>query len=264
MRALAVDDKKMPLEALVEAIEEAAPGIELTAFRNPLDVLAWEGVKDVDVAFVDIDMPGMSGVQLAQELKMRNARVNVIFATGYHEYAGDAMRLHASGYLMKPITAEKVRQELDDLRHPVDRIEVDKRLYVKCFGNFEAFVDGKPLEFSRSRTRELFAYLIDRRGSVVSNHEVEAVLWEDDASEKGVHSYLRTLTSDLRRSLDAQGLGSVLVKRRGALGVDPTTFDCDYYQFLEGIPSAVNAYHGEYMSQYSWAEMTLAQLEMRY
>lgn len=263
MRAIAVDDKKMPLEALVEAIEEAAPEIELTSFRNPLDVLAWDGVNDVDVAFVDIDMPGMSGIQLAQELKMRNAHVNVIFATGYHEYAGDAMQLHASGYLMKPITAEKVRRELNDLRHPVEPATT-KRLYVKCFGNFEAFVDGKPLAFSRSRTRELFAYLVDRRGSVVSNSEVEAVLWEDDATDKGVHSYLRTLTSDLRRSLESEGLGDVLVKRRGAQGVDPSTFDCDYYQFLEGVPSAVNAYHGEYMSQYSWAEMTLAQLEMRY
>lgn len=262
MKAIAVDDKKMPLEALVEAIEEAEPGINLTSFRNPLDVLAWEGVGDVDVAFVDIDMPGMSGIQLAQELKMRNAKVNVIFATGFHEYTGDAMRLHASGYLMKPITAEKVRHELDDLRHPLETVTT-KRLYVKCFGNFEAFVDGAPLEYSRSRTRELFAYLVDRRGSVVSNNEVEAVLWEDESSEKGVHSYLRTLTSDLRRSLESKGLGDVLIKRRGALGVDPSLFDCDYYQFLEGLPSAVNAYHGEYMSQYSWAEMTLANLEMR-
>ncbi|MBR1830478.1 MAG: response regulator [Atopobiaceae bacterium] len=262
MRAIAVDDKKMPLEALVEAIQEAEPGIELTSFRNPLDVLAWDGVGDVDVAFVDIDMPVMSGIQLAQELKMRNAKVNVIFATGYHEFAGDAMMMHASGYLMKPITAEKVRHELDDLRHPVEA-NPTKRLFVKCFGNFEAFVDGKPLDFSRSRTRELFAYLIDRRGSIVSNSEIEAVLWEDEATESGVHSYLRTLTSDLRRSLESLGLDNVLIKRRGALGVDPTSFDCDFYQFLEGVPSAVNAYHGEYMSQYSWAEMTLAQLEMR-
>lgn len=260
MRGIAVDDKKIPLEALAEAIREAEPLIELTEFRNPTDVLNWDKINTVDVAFVDIDMPEMNGVELAHELKLRNPKINIIFATGYHEYVSEAMGLHASGYLMKPITAQKVRRELDDLRHPVVE-KHGKRLYVQCFGNFEVFVDGHPLSFDRGRTKELFAYLVDRRGAVVSNSEIEAVLWEDAAADKGVHSYLRTLTSDLRHSLERVGLENVLVKRRGAQGVNPSTFDCDFYQFLEGNPSAMNVYHGEYMSQYSWAEMTLATLE---
>jgi two-component SAPR family response regulator len=186
--------------------------------------------------------------------------VNVIFATGYNEYAGEAMNMHASGYLMKPITAEKVRRELDDLRHPVEETRA-KRLFVRCFGNFEVFVDGKPIRFGRGRTKELLAYLVDRRGSVVSNNEIEAVMWEDASVDRSIHSYLRTLTADLRKSLEREGITDVLIKRRGALGVDPATFDCDFYEFLEGNASAVNAYKGEYMSQYSWAEITLGQLE---
>jgi two-component SAPR family response regulator len=259
MIAIAVDDRKIPLEALVEAIEEAAPGIEIHPFRTPVEVLQWEDVEKADVAFIDIDMPGMNGVQLAHELKLRNPKVNIIFATGFSEYAGDAMDLHASGYLMKPITAEKVKRELDDLRHPVEGSHT-RRLFMRCFGNFEVFVDGRPLAFERGRTKELLAYLVDRHGAVVTNKEIEAVLWEDASSYRGVHSYLRTLMVDLRKTLEREGLGEVLVKRRGAQGVDPTTFDCDFYEFLEGKPSAVNAYKGEYMSQYSWAEITLAQL----
>ena len=200
MKAIAVDDKKIPLEALIEAVQEAAPDIELTPFRNPVEALAWEGIKDIDVAFVDIDMPGMDGVQFAHELKLINPKINIIFATGYSEYAGDAMSLHASGYLMKPITAEKVRFELNDLRHPVEGTRAH-RLFVRCFGNFEVFVDGKPLAFERNRTKELFAYLVDRCGAMVSNTEIEAVLWEDASSQRSVHSYMRTLMADLRRSL---------------------------------------------------------------
>ena len=262
MKAIAVDDKKIPLEALVEAIEGASPDIDLTPFRNPAEVLSWEELASVDVAFVDIDMPVMSGVELAQKLKLANPKINIIFATGYSEYTGDAMSMHASGYLTKPITVDKVKRELEDLRHPVAE-ESGHRLYVRCFGNFEAFVDGNPLTFDRSRTKELLAYLVDRRGAVVSNSEVEAVLWEDSSSESSVHSYMRNLVADLRHSLEREGLGEVLVKRRGSQGVNPSTFDCDFYDYLAGKPSAINAYEGEYMSQYSWAEMTLAQLDNR-
>lgn len=259
MKALAIDDKKLPLEALVEAIEEAEPGIELTSFRAPEEVLEWEGVGSCDVAFVDIDLPTMTGMELADRLKALNPRMNIVFATGFGEYTSEAMHMHASGYITKPVTAEKVRRELDDLRYPVEEAKRG-RLYVRCFGNFEAFMDGQPLTFDRWKTRELLAYLVDRRGAVCSNGEIEAVLWEDDSSSVGVHSYLRTLTSDLRRALERVGAEGVLVKRRGALGVDTTAFDCDYYDFLAGKSNAREAFKGEYMTQFSWAESTLAKL----
>lgn len=260
MRALAIDDKKLPLEALVEAVEEAEPTIELHAFRSPDEVLSWDGAKQCDVAFVDIDLPGMTGIELAHRLKALNPRMNIIFATGFSEYTSDAMHLHASGYLTKPITAEKVRRELDDLRHPVEGQARSGRLFVRCFGNFEAFLDGKPLDFERGKTRELLAYLVDRRGAVCSNGEIEAALWEDRTTSSGVHSYLRILSSDLHRTLKRAGLEDVLVKRRGALGVDTTKFDCDYYDYCGGKPTALRAFSGEYMSQYTWAENTLAWL----
>lgn len=259
MRIIAIDDKKLPLEALVDAIEEAEPGVELFSFRTPESVLAWDGIASCDVAFVDIDMPGMTGMELADRLKALNPRMNVIFATGFGEYTSEAMHMHASGYITKPITAAKVRRELDDLRYPVEEAHAN-RLYVRCFGNFEVFMNGTPLSFDRWKTRELFAYLVDRRGAICSNGEIEAALWEDDSSSSGVHSYLRTLTSDLRRALERVGASDVLVKRRGALGVDTSTFDCDYYDYCEGKPGALEAFRGEYMSQFSWAETTLAQL----
>ena len=85
--------------------------------------------------------------------------MNIIFVTGFSEYTGDAMRLHASGYIMKPVTTEAVKSELDDLRFPI--IPKDNSLLrVQCFGNFDVFTpDGKPMHFERSRSKEIFAYL---------------------------------------------------------------------------------------------------------
>ena len=70
--------------------------------------------------------------------------------------------------------------------------------------------------------------------------------------------------SALKKDLDKIGAGEVLVKNWNIWGVDTSKVSCDYYDFLKGDVEAVNSFLGEYMSQYSWAEMTLAQLGGRY
>jgi len=260
MKILVVDDKAMPRKVLERAVSEAAPQAAITACSNAAEVLALPDVASFEVAFVDIDMPGMNGVDLARELKRLNPRVNIVFATGYDEYMADAFAMHSSGYLMKPITAEAVATELENLRFPLPPDDGDK-LEVRCFGDFEVFANGKAVQFERTKTKELLAFLVDRQGAIVSLREVEAALWEHmPNSGKASSSYLRTLVADLRRSLETVGHGDVLVKRRGALGVDMNCLTCDYYRFLKGDPLAIAAWRGEYMSQYSWAEPTKANL----
>lgn len=261
MRILAVDDKAMPRKALVRAIEEAAPDADVVACANAAEALALPDAASFDVAFLDIDMPGTSGIELARELKRLNPRVNVVFATGFGEYMADAFAMHSSGYLMKPVTAEAVAAELENLRFPPVPPADEGRLVVHCFGDFEVFSGGEPLAFERAKTKELLAYLVDRRAAVVPLREIEAVLWEDSHGGRGVSgSYLRTLAADLKRALSGSGHGDVLVKRYGALGVNASRIACDYYDFLDGDLLAINAWHGKYMEQYSWAEETKAAL----
>lgn len=260
MRILAVDDKAMPRKVLVRAIEEAAPEAEVVACASATEVLDLPDVASYDVAFLDIDLPGTSGIELARQLKRLNPRMNIIFATGYGEYMADAFSLHSSGYLMKPITASAVATELENLRFPPEPPR-SNTLYARCFGHFEAFVDGRPLQFERTKSKELLAYLVDRRGAVVSLREVEATLWEDrPLNERANGSYLRTLVSDLRRTLEACGCADILLKRYGALGIIVDRIECDYYKFLQGDPLAIASWRGEYMEQYSWAEPTKAAL----
>lgn len=261
MRIIAVDDKTMPRKVLVRAIEEAAPDAEVTACKDASEVLALPDATDYDVAFIDIDMPGKNGIELARELKRLNPRINIVFATGFGEYMADAFALHSSGYLMKPITASDVSVELENLRFPPPVPKNEDRLVIRCFGDFEVFDRGKAVAFERAKTKELLAFLVDRQGSVVSLREAEAALWEEPPRGSRVSgSYLRTLVADLRRTLTDCGHGSVLVKRRGELGVDATKLSCDYYDFLANDPSAITRWRGEYMNQYSWAETTKAAL----
>lgn len=94
-------------------------------------------------------MRGMNGVELARRLKEINPKMNIIFVTGYSEYAGEAMSLHASGYIMKPVSKAKVEKELADLRFPIIP-KNDALLRVQCFGNFDVFTpDGEHVHFER-------------------------------------------------------------------------------------------------------------------
>lgn len=88
----------------------------------------------------------------------------------------EAFQLHASGYIMKPVTVKAVEEELRNLRYSLPEPSVQP-LRVQAFGNFEVFYKGQPVHFSRSRTKELFAYLIDRRGAGSTMGELISILW---------------------------------------------------------------------------------------
>lgn len=201
----------------------------------------------------------MTGLELARMLKDIHGGMNIIFVTGYSEYTMDAFRLYASDYLMKPVTPDAVTQAMQHLRNPV-RLPQKKCIRFQCFGDFEVFADGKPLAFKRAKSKELLAYLVDRMGTAVTMGELMAVLWEDGPDDASRQSYLRNLISELNRALTDVGAENVIIKNRNTIAVDREKVDCDYYDFLRHIPYAVNCYHGEYMQQYSWAEITCSSL----
>lgn len=254
MRILCVDDEPLMLKMLEMAIKDAKPDADITAHKKQADLLEDARANGCDIAFLDIHMRGMNGVELAKELKAVNPKMNIIFVTGFSEYAGEAMSLHASGYIMKPVTKEKVEQELADLRFPI----VPKShalLRVQCFGNFDVFLpDGSHLHFERQRSKEVFAYLVHRQGSSCTTREIAAALFEDEPFDKKQQNYVQQLIYAMIKSLKEAGAESAVVRSYNALAVNPEVLDCDYYRFKELDAGAVNAYQNEYMSQYYWAD----------
>lgn len=137
------------------------------------------------------------------------------------------------------------------------------RLRVQTFGNFEVFWRDQPVRFGRSKTRELFAYLIDRRGAGSTMGELISVLWEGRPDTPGLRSQLRSLITDLRSTLRNLGAEVVIIKGRDYIAVDPARVDCDYYRYLAGEKAVRSAFRGEYMSNYSWAEITVGSLQQK-
>ena len=254
MRILCLDDEPLALQMLETSIKKAKPEAEVCPFDDQDELIAEAEKGGCDVAFLDIHMRGMNGVEVAKRLKEINPKMNIIFVTGFSEYKGDAMDMKASGYIMKPVTKEEVAAELADLRFPIVP-KNDAILRVQCFGNFDVFTpDGTPVHFERSKAKEIFAYLVHRHGSSCSTREIAAALFEDAPYDKKQQSYLQTLISVMVKSLKKIGAEAAIIKNYNALAVNPAVLDCDYYRFAELDAGAVNAYQSEYMSQYYWAE----------
>ncbi len=255
MRILAMDDEKHMLDRLLKCIDKAAPEAEVIGFQKVAEARKFVEDNPIDVAFLDIEMRGTSGLEFSKFLKQKYPRVNIIFCTGYSEYLYDAInKIRCSGYILKPVTPEQISEELKNLRIPVEERNQEKpRLYLQCFGNFDAFLNGTPLKFPSAKSKELLAYLTDRRGAGCSTKELQSCLWDDDHVHE---SYLKKARKELLDLLAENGLEDVVERTWGSLALRQNQVQCDYFDWLEGKPDGINRWNGEYMNQYSWAEMT--------
>lgn len=256
MKLLLVDDEELALALLKKAVEEAVPEADITAVDDVQEVLDLIEENAFDVAFLDVEMPGMDGIALAGKIKEKTPHTNIVFVTAYSEYAVQAARTYFSGYFVKPVAADMIREAMTNLRFPIEENEDD--FFVQCFGNFEIFYKGKPLSFGRKASKELFAYLIYLRGASANTERLCETLWPDNVPGPKEKSYLRHLISDLSKTLKECGKEDIFIKDRNSCSIVPSKIQCDFFKFLDGDVAYINKYCGEYMEQYEWALMPMS------
>ena len=260
MHIIATDDEQSALNVLMGAVREAVPLATVHGFRNPLEALEFMKETKCEIAFLDIQMRGMNGVVLARQLKEIYPKVNIVFVTGYSQYANEAFALHASGYVYKPVTADKIINEMENLRNPVKW--KDTGIYVNTFGNFELIVNEKEVSFGREKSKEMLAYLVDKQGKRATRKELAMVLFERDDYSRATQNYLSKIIKELVTVLERVGAEGILKRGLNSYAVDVDAFFCDLYDYEKDNVTAdeLNRFQGEYMKQYSWAEVTLARL----
>ena len=117
-----VDDRKIILTGGLPVLEDVMPNATVTGFTRPSDAVEYAKTNRVALAFLDIEMGKMSGLDLCHTLLEINPRTNVVYLTAYSEYAIDAWETGASGFMLKPITPEGVRDQLKKLRYPIREV----------------------------------------------------------------------------------------------------------------------------------------------
>jgi len=260
MHIIATDDERSALNVLTGLMEEVVPSAIVHAFQDPLEALAFMKETKCEIVFLEIEMPKMNGIILAKKLSEIYPKVNIVFVTEHSQYANEAFALHASGYVTKPVTVDKIVNEMENLRNPVKWKE--KRIQIYTFGNFELFVNGEVVSFGREKSKEMLAYLVDKRGKSVSRRELAYVLFESKEYSRNTQNYLSKIINGLVNRLEEVGAGKILKREQNSYSVDVDAFSCDLYDYEEEHIHSheLNLFRGEYMRQYSWAEITLAKL----
>lgn len=155
MKAIIVDDEPRAIELLSNYLKHFE-GIELLAtFRNGLKAFEYISSSDIDLIFLDINMPHISGITLS---KMLSDKVKVIFTTAYSEYAVESYEIQATDYLLKPISLERFakamklvmssnKQKMSSQKNTVliksgfetYRVETSSILYLMKEGNYMTY-----------------------------------------------------------------------------------------------------------------------------
>ena len=260
MKILAVDDEILALEDFEDTCREAGITDEIVKINNPLDALSFAAVNKVDIAFLDVEMPVIKGIDLARRIKALNRNVRIIFATGYGEYALEAFKVDAVDYVMKPYDAAAIKKAYDKALLVKDA-ETENHIFIKTFGYFDVFVDGKSVAFTSAKSKELLALLVDRNGGVVSTEQAISVLWNGREYDDTVQSLFRKVLKSLRSTLEEAGISEILVDNRNQRSIDKSKFTCDLYDYLEKKQASKYKYYGEYMEQYAqWSGDTKEKL----
>jgi Response regulator containing CheY-like receiver and SARP domains len=252
MKTIMVDNEVKAIK-IFETYAKDMPDVELMGeFTDGMEAAVFVKEHPVDLAVLDVEMEGVDGISLGKMLKLLYPDILLIYITGHEDYAMDAFRLHAAAYLLKPYTRDQLYYEIETAKLLSRRVR--KGIFVKTFGHFDVFVNGRPIMFRSGKAKELMAFLVDRQGGTVNTDQIICALWENRPNDEATQNLCSKVCKALGNELRENGAEKVLVSKRGVKRVDTERFSCDLYDLLADDEKAKKNFVGDYMLDYSWAE----------
>lgn len=260
---ICVDGSRPDLEMTVDMSRRLPYSAYVYGFSKASDALLWLEGNRADIAIIEAELPDMNGVALAARLLEDESGISVIFLAASSSYALDAYKLHPSGYILKPLTEERLAYEVEyalaqkkpqSKGAPTANNAVIAR--ARTFGEFVLAVGDRPVSFQRSKSKETLAYLIDKRGCGATRAELFGVICGNTDYNRAGQKIIDTIIRSMRHTLNEYGIGDIVKMEKGTLRIRPERLDCDMFRLLDGDKDAAKAFNGEYMNSYSWARQT--------
>jgi two-component SAPR family response regulator len=273
IRIAAVDDEMHVLKRF-ERMALKMNEIELCGlFESGEQLLAYLKEHPLDAVFLDIEMPDVNGLLLAQQILDLDENIEIVFLTAFNQYAVEAFELQAIDYIMKPLKIERLEKTVMRLLKIKGKVSKPGKPFVQCFGDFEVFLNGEAMVWKNSKAKEILAFLIHKNGVAVNWEKIADAIWPDFDFEKAQTNF-HANTYLLRKRLVKEGISQILEGSRGNYRVITEEVSCDLYQ-LEAMMKGKQMKRKEdfllleefmqkgYMEEdgYSWAQPKAAQLE---
>jgi len=279
MKVTLVDDEPLALQYIEHQLR-AAGGVEIAGMFEDSEALkAWLRTDDAetDAVFLDIQLPEVNGIELAEQLLEIKPHLRIVFITAYNDFAVKAFELNALDYLLKPVAVERLTITLQRLRaglalassSPPTTVPA-ARLLLFQHVQIETGDNGKPvsLRWRTLKAQELFLYLVHHRGKLVRKDALAELLWPDSEPDKA-YALLYTAIYHIRKTIEPFGghfhiantsEGYILTMQGIGLDVEEweqavteMTVDADTIEKYELL---MQLYRGDYLQElnYWWAE----------
>lgn len=251
IKAVVVDDERPSCDYLAKLLADSGRALVLERFTEPPGALEYLRSNKVDAVFLDIEMPDMDGIELANQILCAAENTAVVFVTAYNEYAVEAFRLNALDYLMKPVEEARLHETLDRIGKDKNIPILSDGVRVNCFGQFYVQTNSGKVKFRTEKAEELFAFLIEQKGNFVSRSMILDSLWEDFDGERALVNFNSTLYN-VKKAMLAFGARAEIEYNRGNYRLNVDQFDCDYLKFF-GVASGKNPVSDENIADYETA-----------
>lgn len=280
LRAIIVDDEELSVKRLKRILAESGEIGNCHTFQSPFEAYEYVKANPVDIAFLDISMPGLNGMKLSECLHELDDNLDIVFVTGYDEYAVKAFELSALDYLLKPVTAGRIAKMLEKLEKKHRRTDIKPKLSVLLFNGLKLqrrYHEEEPLKLRSPKTDELLAFLICK--GTVSREEIIDTLWNGLEPEKAWKNLNSTLYY-IRKAINTGRMKDCILTGKSEIRIDGSAIYCDLYEFerllkqirlapersVELFEQAETLYAGPLLKgkSYEWANERALRLEQDY
>ncbi|MEW9122492.1 MAG: response regulator [Thermotaleaceae bacterium] len=241
IEVMVVDDEWYNLEEVSEFIEKTDSFHVVGKYQNPLKALAEAVHICPQVVFIDIELPEMDGITLAEKLLELNSSMMIVFITSYNQYAVQAFDLNAIDYILKPIKKERFNRMVEKIKNEINfRSQyISNNLKIKALEELVVTIGEIPVKWQRTKAKEVFAYLLMHHGSYVHKEKIIENLWPNHEPEKALQILqtsickIRNLFSQIKNvvKLEYSSNGYCLFIEEG---------ECDYFQIQTALSNYKN------------------------
>ncbi|RDU24121.1 response regulator [Anaerosacchariphilus polymeriproducens] len=270
INAIVIDDEWYNLEEIVDLVNGTGFIHVIKKYQNPIRALQEAKQYKPELAFLDIEMPEIDGINLAEQLYKVCPGIRIVFITSWNQYAVSAFDLNAVDYILKPIKLERFQRMVEKLKSEfkTKHSSYSDKIKINCFQKLEASIGGIPVKWERSKSEELFAYLVMNHDSYIHKDIIIQDLWTDYDPTRALQilqtavSRIRNIFSQMSEKiiLDYSGNKYCLLLKEVACDLVEmehtfSDFQLDDEKTYEGIEKYLELYKKGFLEQqgYLWS-----------